>query len=162
MLETNPDSHATVLDLPSVVNVAKHYVDHHHLAGRVTYLPGDLEEISLPAARYDVAIMANICHALGPVATQKAFRTLIGALKPEGRLVIVDFVPDDDRSKPGWPLIFGVNMLITTPEGDVFTRADYERWLAEAGFNRIRTCEADPDVTAIIAEKVTKTVIGQN
>lgn len=152
MLEKNTKSHATVLDLPSVVNVAEEYVQQHHLEGRFIYLPGDLEDVSLGPSRYDIAIMANICHALGPIATKKAIQKLAKAMKPSGRLVIVDFVPDNARAQVGWPLIFGVNMLITTPEGDVFTRADYERWLKDAGFTSVSTKEVDADVTAIIAE----------
>jgi ubiquinone/menaquinone biosynthesis C-methylase UbiE len=154
MLEKDSQSRATVLDLPTVVYVAETYVEHHHLAERFTYLPGDLEEMTLPTTQYDVVILANICHALGPIATKKAIQKLSKTLKPDGQLVIVDFVPDDARSKAGWALTFGVNMLITTPEGDVFTHADYERWLQEAGFNKIQAKEVETEVTAIIAERV--------
>jgi ubiquinone/menaquinone biosynthesis C-methylase UbiE len=153
MLEKDPESRATVLDLPTVVHVAEKYVAHHHLAERFTYLPGDLEDIDLPDAQHDLVVMANICHALGPIATRKAILKLSKTLKPHGRLVIVDFVPDERRSKPGWPLVFGVNMLITTPEGDVFTRPEYEDWLKEAGFQKIQLQEIETEVTAIIAVK---------
>jgi 2-polyprenyl-3-methyl-5-hydroxy-6-metoxy-1,4-benzoquinol methylase len=153
MLEKDGTSRATVLDLPTVVNVAEDYVAHHQLTKRFTYLPGDLEEINLPDAQYDVIILANICHALGPIATKKALQKLSKTLKAEGQLVIVDFVPDDNRSKAGWPLTFGVNMLITTPEGDVFTRSDYEKWLKDAGLNKIQIKEVEAEVTAVIAEK---------
>lgn len=152
MLEKDPDSRATLLDLPTVVHVGEAYVKQHGLTDRFVYLPGDLEEMTF-SAQYDIVILANICHALGPFATKKAFQKLAMALKPGGQLVIVDFVPDDQRSKAGWPLIFGVNMLITTPEGDVFTRADYERWLRDAGFEQVTAREVESEVTAIIAER---------
>jgi ubiquinone/menaquinone biosynthesis C-methylase UbiE len=152
MLEKDASSRATLLDLPTVVQVAEDYVLQHGLAERFTYLPGDLEELNLPESHYNIVILANICHALGPIATKKALQKLARTLKPDGQLIIVDFVPDDLRSKAGWPLIFGVNMLITTPEGDVFTRTDYERWLREAGFGKITSREVESEVTAIIAE----------
>jgi ubiquinone/menaquinone biosynthesis C-methylase UbiE len=137
MLERDPEGHATVIDFPSVIHVAEDYVQHHHLEERYTYWAGDLEEMEIPDASFDIAVMANICHTLGPVATQKAVQKLAKALRPGGRLAIVDFVPDDRRAKPGWPLIFSVNMLITTPEGDVFTSAEYTEWLKNAGFSAI-------------------------
>jgi ubiquinone/menaquinone biosynthesis C-methylase UbiE len=152
MLEKNAHSRATVIDFPSVMHVAQAYVTQHGLEERFSYLPGDLEDMELPAAQFDLAILANICHTLGPVATEKTIQKLAAAMKPGGRLAIVDFVPDDRRSQPGWPLIFGVNMLITTPEGDVFTAAEYKHWLQQAGFSRISFQEIDKEVTAIIAE----------
>lgn len=152
MLEKATESKATVIDFPSVIHVAEEYVAQHKLESRYTYLPGDLEEMPLPSARFDIAVMANICHTLGPISTQKAFQKLAKTLKPGGRLAIIDFVPDDRRSQPGWPLIFGVNMLITTPEGDVFTAAEYRRWLTNAGFKHVHFQEIESEVTAIIAE----------
>jgi len=153
MLEAMPESNGTLLDLPSVVEVSRYYLAKHGLTSRVQTLAGDLEEITIPDQTYDVAIMANICHALGPVATQKAFLQLGERLKPGAKVVVVDFVSDNNRAGTGWPLIFAVNMLICTPEGDVFTQGEYEAWLQAAGFVDIRFKELESDVIAIIAEK---------
>jgi len=153
MLEKDPQSKATVIDFPSVIHVAEEYVSHHGLSDRYSYLPGDLEVIDLPPQEFDLAVLANICHTLGPVATEKTIERLADTIKPGGRLAIVDFVPDDRRSQPGWPLIFGVNMLITSPEGDVFTAQEYKQWLQNAGFNQIEFLEIDKEVTAIVAKR---------
>jgi len=152
MLERDNGSRATVIDFPSVTHVAEHYVAQHKLEDRYTYWAGDLEEMEIPDQAFDVAVMANICHTLGPVATQKALQKLAKSLKSGGKLAIVDFVPDNRRSSPGWPLIFGVNMLITTPEGDVFTGAEYEKWLKAAGFKSVALQEVETEVTAIVAD----------
>lgn len=152
MLEKDPESRATVMDFPSVIHVAEEYVGNHGLTDRFSYLPGDLEEMELPPQQFDLALLANICHTLGAYATQKTIQKLAKTLKPGGRLAIVDFVPDDQRSKPGWPMIFGVNMLITSPEGNVFTAAEYSKWLHGAGFSKVSLQEIDNEVTAIVAE----------
>jgi ubiquinone/menaquinone biosynthesis C-methylase UbiE len=152
MLEKDPTSRATVLDFPSVIHVAEDYIRQHGLSERFTYWPGDLEAVSFEPEKFDVAIMANICHTLGPIATRKTFAKLAKTLKPGGRLAIVDFVPDDQRAQPGWPMIFGVNMLITTPEGDVFTGAEYRQWLTSAGFKSVTLQEIETEVMAIVAQ----------
>lgn len=152
LLEKDPGSQATVLDFPSVTHVAENYVSQHGLTDRFRYWPGDLEAMDLNGARFDLVVMAHICHMLGPQATQSALKKLKQVLKPGGRIAIVDFVADDARSKAGWPLVFSVNMLITTPEGDVFTAAQYSSWLESAGFQNITLQEIDTDVTAIVAE----------
>lgn len=151
MLEKDAGSQATVLDFPSVTHVAESYVSQHGLSDRFRYWPGDLEAMDLDGARFDLIVMAHICHMLGPTATKKAFQKLRKVLKPGGRIAIVDFVPDDARSKAGWALTFGVNMLITTPEGDVFTAAEYTQWLKEAGFGEITLREIDSEVTVVVA-----------
>ncbi|WP_303674145.1 class I SAM-dependent methyltransferase [Vampirovibrio chlorellavorus] len=152
LLEKDAGSQATVLDFPSVTHVAESYVEQHGLSDRFRYWPGDLEAMDLNGARFDIVVMAHICHMLGPTASQKAFQRLKKVLKPGGRLVVVDFVPDDQRSQKGWPLIFGVNMLITTPEGDVFTGDEYTQWLQAAGFESITLQDIDSDVTVVIAQ----------
>lgn len=153
MLEKDPASRATVLDYPMVIHVAEEYVAKHKMADRYDYIPGDLEVIDFPKERYDLAILANICHAIGPVATENLIAKVAGSLKPSGRVVIVDFVPDDERSMPGWPLIFGVNMLISTDDGDVFTARQYGEWLEKAGLELTANEELESDVTALIAQK---------
>jgi ubiquinone/menaquinone biosynthesis C-methylase UbiE len=151
MLERNARSTATLIDFSSVIEIAERYVTKHGLADRFTYCPGDLEEIEVLPQHFDVIILANICHALGEFATRKTFQKLSKALKPGGVLVIIDFVPDNNRSEVGWPLVFGVNMLITTPEGDVFTRDEYSEWLKAAGFQTVTFEEVDKEVTAILS-----------
>lgn len=153
LLEKDPTSRATVLDFPTVIHVAEEYVAHHNLQDRYEYWAADLEEVDFPPDRFDLALLGNICHAIGPVSTQKLLKNMGKTLKPGGRVVIVDFVPDAHRSKPGWPLIFGVNMLISTPEGDVFTMTEYDKWLRQAGFSQVSSFEIETEVTAIVAIK---------
>nr|MBX2860285.1 class I SAM-dependent methyltransferase [Vampirovibrio sp.] len=153
MLERDAGSRATLLDYPMVIHVGESYVEKHGLQDRYEYYPGDLEELELPQNQYDMAILANICHAIGPHTTQNLFDKVFQTLKPGGKAVIIDFVPDDERSKPGWPLIFGVNMLISTQEGDVYTDAQYRQWLGEKGFQSIKTHSLDSEVTVLVAEK---------
>jgi ubiquinone/menaquinone biosynthesis C-methylase UbiE len=156
LLEQEPGSRATVLDYPTVVEITEGYVRQHGLEARYDYLPGDLELLDFPEARFDLAILGNICHAIGPYSSQKLLQNVALSLKPGGRIAIVDFLPDDERSRPGWPLIFGVNMLICTPDGDVFTLKQYRQWLEEAGFTDIRREELDQDVTLVTAVKAAK------
>ncbi len=153
MLEKDPASRATVLDYPMVIHVAEEYVAKHRMSDRFNYIPGDLEVVDFPQERYDLAILANICHAIGPVATENLIGKVAGSLKSGGRVVIVDFVPDDERAMPGWPLIFGVNMLISTDDGDVFTAGQYRQWLEQAGLELTGNEELESDVTALIARK---------
>jgi len=161
MLEANEAATATILDYPTVIDVSKEYVTRHGLSQRYHYLPGDLEVLDYPERAFDMAILANICHAIGPKSTAALIANVSKALKPNGKIVIVDFVPDSDRATKGWPLIFGVNMLISTDEGDVFTEAQYQTWLQNAGLALTKTIELDTEVTVVIGEKISDTKVYQ-
>ncbi len=150
MLEKDPKSRATVLDYPKVIEVAKEYIDSHGLSERYDYIPGDLEMLDFPEAQYDLAILANICHAIGEETAEKLIADVAKSLKLGGRIAIVDFVPDNARSQEGWPLIFGVNMLISTDSGDVFTQEQYKNWFEKAGLSFVATKELESEVTTLI------------
>jgi hypothetical protein len=62
-------------------------------------------------------------------------------------------VPDDDRSGPLFPLLFALNMLVHTTEGDTFTFSEYEVWLREAGFRDVRRFEAPTPSPLILATR---------
>jgi ubiquinone/menaquinone biosynthesis C-methylase UbiE len=153
LLESDLTNSATVLDYPTVIQVAKNFIEKHGLTNRYDFLEGDLEVMDFPTAEYDLAILGNICHAIGPAAVQKLFHNVAKALKPGGQVVIIDFVPDDQRSKAGWPLLFGVNMLVCTMDGNVFTASQYSNWLADAGMTLSEVHPLESEVTAIIGVK---------
>jgi ubiquinone/menaquinone biosynthesis C-methylase UbiE len=153
LLEADPASRATVIDYPSVVQVAQRYVARHDLSDRFDYIPGDLEVMPLPENAFDLAVMANICHALSPDANAQLIASVAKSLRTSGRLAIVELLPDNDRSQPGWPLIFGVNMLVCTQEGNVYTPAEYDSWLAGAGLRTQRIIQLSDHSQAIVAGK---------
>jgi 3-hydroxy-5-methyl-1-naphthoate 3-O-methyltransferase len=71
-------------------------------------------------------------------------------LAERGMLLIGEFVPNDDRSGPPIAMLFGLNMLLHTPAGDVFTMKDYREWLKGAGFRTIKTIRTPWAVSALI------------
>lgn len=153
MLERDKTSKTTLLDFPTVISVAREYVEQHSLEDNFTFWADDLEDADYPNNKFDLAILGNICHALGPYATERLIMNMGTTVKTGGTLAIVDFVPDNNRSKSGWPLIFGVNMLISTPEGDVFTEADYSQWFKKAGFSDFKRIEIEHEVSVILGKK---------
>ena len=56
------------------------------------------------------------------------------ALVPGGRVVALEMVPNADRVTPPEAATFSLVMLVTTPAGDAYTYAEYERMLRAAGF----------------------------
>jgi 3-hydroxy-5-methyl-1-naphthoate 3-O-methyltransferase len=62
-------------------------------------------------------------------------------------------LPDNDRSGPPFPLLFALNMLVHTTEGDTFTFAEFDAWLREAGFRDARLLEAPAPSPLVLATR---------
>ncbi|MBK8190150.1 MAG: class I SAM-dependent methyltransferase [Vampirovibrionales bacterium] len=150
LLRAFPASVATLVDFRRVIEVAARYMAQHGLSDRVTTVAGDLEELSFDPMAYDVVILANLCHAIGPSAAQEALKKAAQALAPGGSLIIVESLADVQRAQPGWPLIFGVNMLVSTDEGDVLTQAQCDAWLSVLGFAASEAIALEPPLTALL------------
>jgi ubiquinone/menaquinone biosynthesis C-methylase UbiE len=134
LAEADPEARVTAQDFPGLLPLTRRYAERHDVAGRFDYLGGDLKQVEFPAGAYDLAILGNIVHSEGEAASRALFQRLRPALRPGGRVVIIDMIPDDERTGPPYPLIFALNMLLNTEAGDTYTRAQYAEWLAQAGF----------------------------
>jgi len=139
----------TVADYPAVTQVTRQYAERWGVADRFDYLEGDFREIDFGIGKFDLAILGHIIHGEGADWSKRLLKRTCEALSDGGMLLIGEFVPNDDRTGPAAPLLFGLNMLINTPSGDVFTMHEYREWLKEAGFRKVATIPA-PHVSPLI------------
>jgi predicted O-methyltransferase YrrM len=128
-----PELRATLFDLPEVIPITREQVDAAGMGHRVRYLPGDLATTALGSG-YDFIHLSNIVHMLSPGTNAALVQRCYHALDPGGMLLIKDFLTEPDRPGPPFSLLFALHMLVHTPEGDVYTRADAQAWTDAAGF----------------------------
>lgn len=140
----------TAIDFPSVCNVTRDYVKNFGLADRFECIEGDVREIDFGIDRYDLIILGHICHSEGRLGTEKLIKKSCAALKIGGSLLIADFLPNDEKTGPGIPLLFALNMLVNTNEGDVFTIAEFRKWLTANGFKDIEILDKAPSISPLI------------
>src|SRR5262249_19504708 len=101
----------------------------------------------------DLIILGHIIHSEGEKWGKKLVKKSYNALRPGGMLLIAEMVPEDDRSHRWIPSIFGLNMLMMTNEGAVFTMSEYRQWLKDIGFKKIRVIEVPAPSPLILATK---------
>jgi hypothetical protein len=124
---------ATVFELPRVVPVARQIIAEAGMADRVAVKEGDFQQEELGQG-YDLALVFGVLNGEPPESRPALIRKVFAALKPGGQMVLRDFVLDSDRAGPPEAAIFALQMLLATESGGLDTRADWARWLAEAGF----------------------------
>lgn len=134
LLQSHPDATAVVNDLDGVLDVARDAVSAHGLSPRVAYLPGDYRRVELPAARFDLVVLANVVRTEGADGAPALLRRAWGALRPGGRALVADYFVDEPPGAALTALLLGVTMVANTRRGATFSVADYCRWLESAGF----------------------------
>jgi ubiquinone/menaquinone biosynthesis C-methylase UbiE len=148
-----PNAHVTVIDFPEVTPITRQFAERFGLKNRYDYIEGNMRDVNFGSERYDLVILGHIIHSEGEEWGKKLIKKSYGALKDGGLLLIAEMVPNDVRTGPVIPLLFGLNMLLHTENGDVFTMREYHEWLKEAGFKDVTTIEAPAPSPLILATK---------
>ncbi|MFI5687599.1 methyltransferase dimerization domain-containing protein [Streptomyces sp. NPDC051636] len=148
-LEANPAARATQLDWEPINEIARRLLAERGVGDRFTTIDGDFHTTDFGTAQYDVAVYSHIAHQEGPESNVEVFTRLRQALKPGGTLVVNDYVVDDDRGGPVFPLIFASEMLLKTRQGSTWRRSDYRDWLVKAGFEDVSFHAAEPGTLVV-------------
>ena len=137
--QANRAAKVTVVDLPQVTPVTRQYAEKFGVAGQYDYIDGDLHAVDFGKDRYDLVILGHIIHGEGSERGRQLIARCSAALRDRGMLLIAELIPNDDRTGPALPMLFGLNMMIHVPDGDVFTMKEYRSWLKAASFRTIKT-----------------------
>lgn len=138
------EAKVTALDFPVVLNVTKQYVEQLGAESQYDYLAGDLNTLPFGKNCYDLIILGHICHSEGERRTRKLIKKSAQALKEGGTLLIAEILPNDDFNAPLDALLFSLNMLVFTSEGDVFPASKYEMWTKEVGLKDFEVLDKVP------------------
>ncbi|HTI70174.1 MAG TPA: methyltransferase [Candidatus Limnocylindria bacterium] len=121
------------VDWPKVLEVTRKVANRHGLADRLTLAPGDFATADFGSGHH-VATIGHILHSEGVERSKALLKKTFDALAPGGTVAIMEFLLNDDRQGPPPSLIFAINMLVNTDEGDAFSFAEISAWLLEVGF----------------------------
>ncbi len=131
----NPQAEIVALDWPNVLEVAKENARKSGVESRYSTIGGSAFDVELGSG-YDVVLLTNFLHHFDPPTCESLLRRVHAALVPGGRAVTLEFVPNDDRVTPPEAATFSMIMLGTTPHGDAYTFAEFQRMFSNAGFAR--------------------------
>lgn len=145
----NPQATIVAVDWPNVLAVAGENARQAGVSDRYQTLPGSAFDVDF-GDDYDVVLLTNFLHHFDRAAIDKVLRKIHAALKPGGRVFVLEFVPNDDRITPPTSAAFALVMLATTPAGDAYTFAEYQQMLSAAGFSRSECFDLEPTVQQVV------------
>jgi predicted O-methyltransferase YrrM len=148
-----PGLHSEIVDAPEVLALANDYVRKAGLADRISTRAGDMLSVPLEAGKYDLVLLAAICHMFSPEENKQLIERAYAALAPKGRLVISDFVLEADKTAPRFAALFALNMLVGTRAGSSYSEPEYAAWLKEAGFAESKRVRMPGPANLMIATK---------
>jgi ubiquinone/menaquinone biosynthesis C-methylase UbiE len=134
MALANKSVNVDALDFPSTLEVTKKYATKYGVESQYNYIGGNWREVAWQKNAYDLVILGHILHSEGEKLSCDLIERCFAAVKPNGKIVIAEMIADDERNGPPFPMLFGVNMLINTSEGCVFTERELKQMLTTAGF----------------------------
>jgi len=152
LAQKSPRVTVTAVDWPGVLDVTRKVAARLGVAGRFSFVAGDLASADFGRGHH-IATLGHILHSEGEKRGRALLKKTFEALAPGGTIAIAEFLVDDARTGPPVSLIFAVNMLVNTDEGDTWSFSEIAGWLREAGFRDPRTIEAPGPSPLILATK---------
>lgn len=149
----NPNAQIAALDWPAVLAVAEENAKKFGVTERYSVRPGSAFEVETGDG-YDYVLVTNLLHHFDIPTCEKLMHKVHTALKPGGKALTLEFVPNEDRVSPPMAATFSLIMLANTDAGDAYTRSEYDKMMSNAGFART-TFQQVPDMpqTVVISEK---------
>ncbi|MGC2237252.1 MAG: class I SAM-dependent methyltransferase [Pyrinomonadaceae bacterium] len=122
------------LDWAKVLEVAKENAGKFGVADRYKTIEGSAFDVDFGTG-YDLILLTNFLHHFDAPTNEKLLRKIYDSLAADGKVLTLEFIPNDDRISPPAEAAFSLIMLSSTPSGDAYTFAELKQMFQNAGFS---------------------------
>ncbi|HEY0460655.1 MAG TPA: class I SAM-dependent methyltransferase [Pyrinomonadaceae bacterium] len=129
-----PNAEIHAVDWANVLQVATENAQKFGVADRHHLIDGSAFDVEFGTG-YDVVLLTNFLHHFDTATNTNLLRKIHSALNEGGKLMTLEFIPNDDRISPSSEAMFSLVMLANTPAGDAYTFAELSEMLEAAGFS---------------------------
>jgi ubiquinone/menaquinone biosynthesis C-methylase UbiE len=148
----SPHVQVTAVDWAGMIPTTKRITQKFGVGDRFKFIEGDILRVDFGRG-YDIATLGHILHSEGEERSRSLLKKTGEALRSGGTIAIAEWLVNDERTEPMPSLIFAVQMLVNTQNGDTFSFNEIKSWLEEAGFKKIRQLEAPGPSPLVLATK---------
>jgi len=133
----DPGCTVTAVDLPAVLSVTREAVQSSGWTSQFKFQPGDIFALELAEGAFDLAIAGNLCHLFDPEVNRRLLTRLFVALRPGGRIAILDALPNERLDGPRPVVLYALSLLLRTRGGRAYPFSTYVGWLRDAGYEEV-------------------------
>lgn len=151
MAKANPALQCTVMELPTICELAEEYVANAGLSDRVDTVTVDMFRNAWPTG-YDAHFFSNIFHDWSFDTCRQLAKNSFDALAPGGKILLHEMLLHDSGKGPYPAIAFSLLMAIGTM-GQQFTLPQLVDILESAGFTNISSLNTYGYYSIVSAEK---------
>jgi ubiquinone/menaquinone biosynthesis C-methylase UbiE len=148
-LATRPDVQICVLD---ALTYAGSTASLDGVADRITFVEGDARELGWPDGN-DLVLMSYLLSAVSEASAHDLLRKAGKALRPGGRLLVHDFMVDDDETGPPLAALWLLNAVTIDSDVAGLTPAWLSAAAARAGFEDTQLTPVVPGTTRLLTAR---------
>jgi len=155
-IKAKPDIKATIFTFPNYAKYTQEYLDyikHPEITNNIEIVTGDICTDSFGTG-FDLVFSSFVIQHYDIWQNIDIAKRIYDALNPQGRLVIQDYLINDDRTSPEFNALYALELLVSSEKGDIFTESDIWLILKEAWFKNIQSEKTEFGTSLISAEKI--------
>jgi O-methyltransferase domain/Dimerisation domain len=133
-----PQAEIVGVDWEPVLAIAKENAKKAGIDSRYRTIGGNAFEVNF-GSDYDLVLLPNFLHHFDDKTCVGLLKKVKESLSATGKVLAIEFVPNEDRISPYMPACFAFVMLAHTPSGDAYTAAELNRMAIAAGFKGAAT-----------------------
>lgn len=138
-----PNAEIYAVDWPNVLTVATENAEKFGVADRHHLIPGSAFDVGFGGG-YDVILNTNFLHHFDKPTCESFLKKLADNLADGGKVMTLEFTPNDDRVSPPPQALFALIMLAATPGGDAYTFAELKEMCESAGLTKNENIPLSP------------------
>jgi len=151
LVKRYPGLRAIVFDLPATVEIAKEVIAEFGMSDLITTRSGDYFKDDFGQDN-DVVLLSAILHSMSPERSKLLLSKAYDSLVSGGEVVVHEGLIDDDGTSPLRAVLFSLNMLVNTGEGQSYSGTEVRGLMEGVGF-------VEPRVTGLPGPARTSLVI---
>ncbi|MBK9215932.1 MAG: class I SAM-dependent methyltransferase [Chloracidobacterium sp.] len=130
-----PNAEIVAVDWANVLTVATQNANQMGVGDRHHLIEGNAFDVDFGDG-YDVVLVTNFLHHFDAETCTVFMKKVNTALRPDGKAITLEFIPNDDRVSPPAEALFSLVMLAATPAGDAYTFKELTIIFEDAGFSK--------------------------
>ncbi|MBB3462807.1 SAM-dependent methyltransferase [Rhizobium sp. BK377] len=144
-----PSAEIVAVDWAAVLELSRQNAEKAGVADRYRTIAGSAFDVNWDTG-YDLVLLPNFLHHFDLPTCAQLLRKIIASLAKDGRVVAVDFVPNEDGISPPFPAAFSWEMLAGTPAGQAYTQSELSEMARLAGLKSVKVKPMPPTPASLI------------
>jgi hypothetical protein len=140
LVKRYPGLKAIVFDLPQTIEIAKEIISQFGIGDRVSTRPGDYFKNDFGQGN-DVVLLSAILHSMGPEKSKSLLKKAHDSLASGGIVVVHEGLISEDGTAPLSAVLFCLNMLVNTGEGQSYSGKEIMDLMNSVGFKEARVVD---------------------